>query len=125
MPADHFEERLAKIRERFAASLEGRIADACEALPQLFGQESAVIEKVAETYRQLHGICGIGATVGFIATGKAARDAETVLLAPFRGKRGLTGGEGERLQKMFEALQAAARLELQSLHRRGEAKATC
>jgi hypothetical protein len=115
MPADHFEERLVKIRDRFAASLESRIADACEAFPQLFGQESAVIQKVAETYRQLHGICGIGATVGFVATGNAARNAETILLAPFRGKRGLTHGEGEKLQKTLDALRAAARLELQSL----------
>jgi chemotaxis protein histidine kinase CheA len=115
MPADHFEERLANIRDRFASSLESRIADAREALPRLLGQETAVAEKVAETYRQLHGICGIGATVGFVATGKAARSAETLLLAPFRAKRGLTSNEGERLRKALDALAAAARLELQSL----------
>jgi len=118
MSADLFEERLAKVRHRFASTLEGRIADACRALPRLIGNDAAAARQLAETYPQIHGLCGIGASVGFAATSKTARDAEAILLSPYKSQRGLTAAEGQLLEKALEALLAAAQSELQSVHAR-------
>jgi chemotaxis protein histidine kinase CheA len=115
MSADIFEERLAKVRQRFASTLESKIADARDALPRLVGTDPAAANEVAETYRHIHGICGIGATVGFTATGSAARDAETVLLIAFKTQRGLTEAERDLLQQALEALRSAAQSELPSV----------
>jgi chemotaxis protein histidine kinase CheA len=115
MSVDIFEERLAKVRQRFASTLESKIADAWIALPRLVGTDPTAAHEVAETYRHIHGICGIGATVGFTATGSAARDAETALLVAFKTQRGLTEAERQLLQKALEVLQAAAQSELPSV----------
>ncbi len=119
MQQDPFVERLAQIRQRFASTLESKIDDACAALPRLLAADAAAVTLVAETYRQIHGICGVGATVGFAATGKAARGAEDILVAAFRGKRVLTADEAEHLQKALETLKAEARAELQSINGSG------
>lgn len=116
MQPDPFAGRLATVRHRFASTLAAKISDACAALPQLSGNDIAVAEKLADTYRQIHGIGGIGSMVGFVATGKAARVAEDVLLPPFRAKRGLTDDEAENLRKELETLRAVAQFELQSVN---------
>ena len=71
MPVDRFSERLAKVRHRFM----GREAAFNGSRP--FQSSSAkrpeVTEVVGEAYRRLHGIVGVGPTVGFTATGRAAR----------------------------------------------------
>jgi chemotaxis protein histidine kinase CheA len=115
MSVDIFEERLAKVRQRFVSTLESKIADAWCALPRLVGADLTAANEVAETYRHIHGICGIGATVGFTATGTAARNAETVLLVAFKTQRGLTEAERELLQKALAALRTAAQSELPSV----------
>jgi hypothetical protein len=120
MQTDQFQERLAKIRHRFASALEGKIANIFAMLPHLKGDDAAAAEKLADTYRQVHEMCGIAPTIGFPATGKAARGAEGILLLPFRGKRGLTTEESEIVQKALEALRAAAQSELQSISQGAE-----
>jgi chemotaxis protein histidine kinase CheA len=119
MQTDQFEERLAKVRLRFASTLQAKITDINEALPHLLRQEAPAMQKLADVYRQVHELCGIAPTLGFVATGKAARNAEVILLLPFRSKRGLTADEGENVQKALEALGAAAQSELQSIHHHG------
>jgi chemotaxis protein histidine kinase CheA len=119
MSVDIFEERLAKVRLRFASTLESKITDAWRVLPGLVGTDPNAAAQVAETYRHMHGICGIGPTVGFSATGKAARSAETILLVPYKIQRGLTESERQLLQKALEALRAAAESELQFISSRG------
>lgn len=116
MQPDPFTERLAKVRTRFASTLDGKISEACEALPHLSGNDAGAIQKLADTYQQIHGLCGVGPTVGFPATGKAARGAEDVLIPAFRAKRALTPEEAEALQTALEALRAAAQSELRSIN---------
>ena len=112
MPADVFTERLAKVRRRFASTLESKIKDTYGALPNLMGDDAKVVDALGETYRRIHSIAGIGKAVGFAATGLAAKDVEDVLVAAYRGQRGLSAGEIARLEKTLGALAAAAQAEL-------------
>ena len=109
MAVDVFAERLAKIRNRFMAALPGTLDANDATLPQLGGSAEAV----AETYRRLHGIAGTGPTIGFAATGKAARAAEEILIGAYRGARSLTGDEAASLKDALTALRTAAQSELQ------------
>jgi hypothetical protein len=116
MTIDPFTDRLARVRHRFVSTLEGKIEDAYAAIPQLSNGVPAAAPTVAETYRCMHGIVGIGPTVGFPATGQAARDVEVVLRSPQQAKRGLTDGEIQTLNTRLDALREAAARELRSFH---------
>ena len=112
MRADQFSERLAKVRHRFAATLEGKIKDTYVALPHLTGSDATVIDAVGEAYRRIHSIAGIGKAVGFSATGRAARDVENVLLPAHSTGRGLKADEVAALKRQLQLLRAAAQREL-------------
>lgn len=114
MQPDLFAERLAKVRNRFASTLESKIDEACQALPELSGNAAAAVQKVADIYQQIHGVRGVGPTVGFPVTGKAARGAEDVLIPAFRAKRALTADEAEAFRDALQTLRAAATAELHS-----------
>ena len=115
MTVDPFAERLARVRERFVSALESKIEDTFAALPDLAG-ESAGFEAVDETYRRIHGIVGIGPTVGFAATGRAARTLEHILLRPHEAERGLTAEEIASFRKALHTLRETAASELQSFY---------
>ena len=83
MTDDIFADRVAKVRQRFMSSLGEKIDTTCAALPNLGGTEPPAAAAVAEAYRCIHGIVGIGRTVGFPAIGTAAHDVEDVLRPPF------------------------------------------
>lgn len=112
MSTDEFAERLAKVRHRFVSSLDSKIEETYAALPQLAGEEAAVVSTVSETYRRIHGISGIGVVVGFVKTGQAARELESVLLLPYREQRGLASRELDDFKKALDGLRDAARGEL-------------
>lgn len=114
MATDVFVERLAKIRIRFVAALPTKIAESDAVLPLLAGDGTASVDAVAETYRRLHGIAGTGPTIGFEATGQAAREAEAVLIQAYRAQRALTLGEVKNLKDALAALRQAAHNELQA-----------
>jgi chemotaxis protein histidine kinase CheA len=114
MTADIFAERLAKIRNRFVAALPSKIEESDAALSLVSGDGPASVEAVAETYRRLHGIAGTGPTIGFAATGVAAREAESVLIEAYRGQRALTADEARLLGDALLALRRAAQGELQT-----------
>lgn len=114
MDADVFAERLTKVRDRFTSTLASKLAETDAAVAGLSGDGAAVIEAVGETYRRLHGMAGTGPTIGFPATGQAARDAEAVLIPANREQRGLTADEIANLKKALLALRQAATLELQA-----------
>jgi hypothetical protein len=116
MAVDPFTERLARVRERFVSALESKIADTSAAIPDLSGETPAVREMVGETYRRIHGIVGIGPTVGFAATGRAARRLENILLEPHQAGRGLTIEEIASFKKALHTLRETAASELQSFH---------
>jgi hypothetical protein len=117
MSADLFTERLARVRQRFAASLESKIEDTYAVLPKLSGDGGEVNLILGEAYRRIHGIVGVGPSVGFVATGKAAKHVETVLVGPYRATRGLASSETDALKKALHGLREAARQELQATKR--------
>jgi chemotaxis protein histidine kinase CheA len=117
MAADAFTERLARVRARFISALESKIEDTYTALPQLSAADAtAAFTAVEESYRRVHGIVGVGPTVGFPLTGHAARVAENVLLRPRQAERGLTLEEMTSFRKALHALREAAARELQSFY---------
>jgi hypothetical protein len=113
MSVDLFMERLAKVRHRFVSGLESKIEGAYAAVPKLSGAAPAAVEAVDAAYRRLHGIVGVGPTVGFPATGQAARSAEHALMAAQHEKRGLAPEEIALLNKALLGLREAATRELQ------------
>jgi hypothetical protein len=116
MTIDPFAERLARVRQRFVSALESKIEDTYAAIPNLSGATEAVAEAVGETYRRMHGIVGIGPTVGFPGTGRAARSVENILLLPHQAERGLTIEEIASFKKALHALRETATGELQSFY---------
>jgi len=116
MTEDVFADRVAKVRRRFVSTLEAKIDDACAAIPKLCGVAPPAAAAVAEAYRCMHGIVGIGRTVGFPATGRAAHEVEDVLRPPYHAGRGLTADETSLLKSSLQALRAIAVRELQSFH---------
>ncbi len=116
MAVDAFTERLARVRERFVSALESKIEDTFGEIADLSGESETVGETVAETYRRIHGIVGIGPTVGFARTGRAARSVENILLEPYHTGRGLTAEEITSFKKALHALRETAAGELQSFY---------
>jgi chemotaxis protein histidine kinase CheA len=116
MAVDPYTERLGRVRERFVSALESKIQDTYAAIPDLSGDTPDVVETVEETYRRIHGIVGIGPTVGFVGTGRAARSVENILLPPHQAERGLTGQELDSFKKALHALREIATRELQSFY---------
>jgi HPt (histidine-containing phosphotransfer) domain-containing protein len=98
------------------SSLAGKIEEASAATPNLSDAAPAAAPAVEAAYRSIHGILGIAPTVGFPATGRAARDVEDVLRLPQQDKRGLSGDEILAFTKYLHALREVASSELQSFH---------
>jgi len=116
MAVDAFAERLARVRQRFVSALESQIEDTYSAIPDLSGDSETVVEAVEGSYRRMHGIVGIGPTVGFVGTGRAARSVENILLMPHQAERGLTAEEIESFKKALHVLRETAARELQSFY---------
>jgi len=114
MPDDIFAERVAKVRQRFVSSLGEKIDTTYAALPGLGGTEPPAAAAVAEAYRCIHGIVGIGRTVGFPEIGTAAHSVEDVLQPPYHAGRGLTDDEISLLKTSLQTLRDVASRELQS-----------
>lgn len=111
MTSDLFAERFAAVRQRFAAKLDGRIDEIEGTVPRL-GREGAM-DALALAHRRAHDLCGVGPTMGFIITGRAARSIEQLLLAAVKTQRTLTDDELARLREGIAQLRAAAAAELQ------------
>jgi HPt (histidine-containing phosphotransfer) domain-containing protein len=119
MHTDQFETRLAIVRHRFATTLESKITDAVVSADHIARSGDGVISDVSKSYRRLHGIYGIGATVGFTATGEAAHAAEVTLMQAYHERRGPTQTEVLSLKRALECLRAAAASELRLMYQRG------
>jgi len=117
MTPDPFTDRLARVRDRFAMTLVGKIEETCAAIPQLSSFAPSAVIAVAQAYRCVHGIIGVGPTVGFPASGDAARNVENVLRTAQRERRGLTADEIALLTKTLRVLREVAARELRpSMH---------
>jgi chemotaxis protein histidine kinase CheA len=116
MTDDIFADPVAKVRERFVATLEAKIDETSAALPKLGGAapEATAVAAVSEAYRAMHAIVGIGRTVGFPDTGRAAHEVEDVLRPPYQAGRGLSDDEISHLKDSLQTLRTIAVRELQS-----------
>jgi hypothetical protein len=119
MYVDQFEVRLARVRHRFATTLESKISDAVVSADHMTDGDRHALECVSKSYRELHSICGIGPTVGFIGTGDAARDAKAALTEAYLEKRGPTEGEILSLKRALARLRQVAASELRLMYQRG------
>ncbi len=119
MLADYFEARIARVRHRFASSLESKIKKAMSSAEHISRNEGNVAELLSDSYRHLHNIHGIGPTVGFSATGEAAHEAETALMQAYLEKRGLTEEELLHLKEALVRLRDAAASEIRLMHQLG------
>lgn len=114
MIVDPYMDRLARVRIRFATTLAGKIDKTCAAIPRLSNSASSAAAAVAEAYRCVHGIVGVGPTVGFPASGTVAHDVEDILRGPQQERRGLTADETAQVTKTLQQLREVAARELQS-----------
>lgn len=112
MAVDQFGERLAQIRLRFASKLNSKIAAVENAASQFSSCGESMIESLETAHRTVHELCGVAPTLGFVATGRAARSVEQLLLQPLRDGRELTAKEAADLRCGLEQLRAAAGAEL-------------
>ena len=118
MYADRFETRIAKVRHRFATALESKITDALIFADRMARGDDGSFKLVSDSYRHLHSICGIGPTVGFVATGEAARAAESTILQAMYERRQPTEKEIINLKKALAQLRTTAASELRRMYQR-------
>ena len=107
-----FLNRIAEIRARFASKLADKIQATEAVFLQLACDENAAVDAVATVYRRFHEIYGISSTVGFEATGQAARTLDGILVEPFRDRRGLRADELAQLKEGLETLRIAVQAEM-------------
>jgi HPt (histidine-containing phosphotransfer) domain-containing protein len=107
--SDLFAERMAAVRQRFVAQLDARIDGIKTAMPQL-GEVG--LKAPAQAHRDAHHLCGVGATLGFVETGKVARSIEQLLLAAVKAERALTDDEIPCLREGIALLRSTASAEM-------------
>jgi hypothetical protein len=115
MSESEFAERIARVRTRFVTRFADKLQETDATLPHLAGDGADAANAVEAAYRRFHDMCGIGPTIGFDATGRAAKVLDAILIAPFRGRRGLSSDELARFQEGLETLRAAGRTEMESM----------
>jgi chemotaxis protein histidine kinase CheA len=108
--SDLFADRMAAIRQRFIIKFDDRIDEIESAIPQPGRDDEFDI--LALAHRQAHGLCGIGPTLGFVGTGKAARLIEQLLRPVVKAERALTDDEIPRLREGIALLRSTARAEI-------------
>jgi chemotaxis protein histidine kinase CheA len=107
--SDLFAERFAAVRLRFAAKLDSRIDEIESTVAALGGGDAQ--ETLAHAHRRAHDLCGVGPTMGFVETGRAAREIERVMLAAIKAGRGLSADEVTQVRDGIAALRIAASAE--------------
>jgi hypothetical protein len=111
--SDLFVDRIAAVRRRFAAQIDSRI-DGIEAAMLRVGDDD--LDILAQAHRDAHHLCGVGATLGFVGTGKVARSIEQILLAAVKAGRALTEDEVPCVRAGISLLRSTASVELGSAH---------
>jgi hypothetical protein len=108
--SDQYAERIAVVRHRFLGRLDARIEVIASAIPQP-GREDGFGALVL-AHREAHGLCGVGPTLGFVGTGKAARSIEQLLLAAVKARRTLDEDEILRLREGIALLRSTTTAEM-------------
>lgn len=113
--ADDFTLHVARIRDRFASALDGKIADSFAALEKMSGGSADTVETVIVTHRLMHEMYGVAPTLGFEATGNAAGAARAAIREAAKAKRPATAAEIAILKAELERLREAAAADLRRL----------
>jgi hypothetical protein len=71
-------------------------------------------DDLARAHRDAHHLCGVGATLGFVGTGKVARTIEQILLAAVKSGRTLNDDEVPVLRAGIALLRSTANAEMQA-----------
>jgi hypothetical protein len=116
--ADDFTAHVARVRERFASTLNDKIADSFAALEKMSAGGSDTIEVVIIAHRRMHEMYGIAPTLGFNATGKAAGGARAAIREAAKVKRAPTPVEVATLKIELEKLREAANADLRNFSKR-------
>jgi chemotaxis protein histidine kinase CheA len=109
--SDLFADRMAALRQRFAEQLNSRIDGIEAAMLQL---EDDDLDDLAQAHRDAHHLCGVGATLGFVGTGKVARSIEQILLTAVKAGRALTDDEVPCLRAGISLLRSTASVEMRA-----------
>jgi uncharacterized protein YbjQ (UPF0145 family) len=112
MATDDFAEHVARVRARFAAKLNDKIAESFAELDKMSAGNADSVETVIIAHRRLHEMYGIAPTLGFAATGQAAGAARTVVRDAAKSKRALRPEEIAALKSELERLREAATADL-------------
>jgi hypothetical protein len=115
LTADDFTVHVARVRDRFASTLNSKIADSFEALERMSAGGANAVEITIVTHRRLHEMYGVAPTLGFVATGKAAGAARAALRDAAKAKRAATPTELALLKTELEHLRDAAAADLRNL----------
>jgi hypothetical protein len=111
---DEFAERFAQVCQRFSAGLSGKVDESFACLPKIADDNAGAIETIIVAHRNLHSMWGIAPSLGFPATGQAARAAEKTLALAAATKRALTATELGEFIATLKQLRTAAYAELQT-----------
>ena len=104
---EQFATRIDKIRVRFAYRLAEKLEQTDAALSQMM-HDGGGVDAIATAYRWFHDVSGIGPTLGFVATGNAARKCADILVDAFRSHRSLLPDELASLNSAFDSLRIEA-----------------
>jgi hypothetical protein len=111
--ADDFHEHVARVRTRFASTLNDKVAASFAALDEMAGGGDRAAEACIATHRRLHEMYGVAPTLGFAETGKLAGSALSTIREAAKGKRPPMQGEIVALKHELEGLRDASTAELQ------------
>jgi HPt (histidine-containing phosphotransfer) domain-containing protein len=98
-----FIDRITRVRQRFSAQIDARIDGIEAAMPE---NGEVGLDVLAQAHRDAHHLCGVGATLGFVETGKVARSVEQLLLAAVKSARTLRSDEVPRLREGIARLRS-------------------
>jgi hypothetical protein len=112
MPVEEFDASVARIRDRFASALHGKIVDAFAALDKMSAGGADAIELAITMHRRLHEMYGVAPTLGFDTTGEAAAIARAAIRDAAKAKRATTPTEICHLKSALERLREAAAADL-------------
>ena len=106
-PADALKRTIASLRDDYASSLPGKIAE-IEELWQRLLADDAPVAGLQDVVRMVHGIAGSGATFGLAAASDAARELGRFLNPIHAAGRLPDAAERKRVAALIAALKQAA-----------------
>jgi len=113
MTKDDFADQVARVRARFASTLNSKVADSFADLEKMASGGLQSIEIAIVAHRRLHEMYGIAPTLGFASTGKAAGVARTTIGEAAKSKRAPTAAEIAALKTELESLRAGVAADLE------------